>query len=307
MILLLLLLCAWPGAAAAQQAQPAPPVVDPSEAQVLLYAKAFEAFHAEDYPKAIELLRSALALGELNLLYLNLGRAYFRNGQCVEAEDAYAKALKAPQSSSVPAEQIKAKLSTFRTDLDKGCPGTLKMVCQPEGIMVSVDEQPAQVCQDLKLAAGFHKLEASLGEASQMQVVKVEPRETSTVNFTMGMAEVMGQDGGPSPWPWVVAGTGAAVLGAGLVMDLVLLGPANDDLRQGVLDGEGNLDALRSDAQTLRSAVLGTYLTGALLTVAGGVWLWLDGGGQEQAEPAGAGLELWLDPQRAGVQWRGRW
>src|SRR5262245_40352957 len=98
---------------------------EPTEAQSELYHRAHAAFEAGDYATATSLLRSALELGELNILYLSLGRALYRDHRCREADDAYLKALKAPAVSEPAPSDVAAKVETYRADLSKSCPGTL--------------------------------------------------------------------------------------------------------------------------------------------------------------------------------------
>src|SRR5690606_6756 len=68
----------------------------PTAAQVELYESAHRAFEADDHAGAIRLLQSALSLGELNILYVSLGRALYRAGRCEAADAAYERAVVAP-------------------------------------------------------------------------------------------------------------------------------------------------------------------------------------------------------------------
>ena len=103
-------------------------VVEPTEAQFKLYEEGAEAFREGQYRKAIDLFEASLHLGKLNITYLNLGRAYFKLGSCVDAAQAYDLALQAPQVSSPSAAQVLEKIQEYRADLS-GCPGQVIVTC----------------------------------------------------------------------------------------------------------------------------------------------------------------------------------
>ena len=81
-------LCA--GAANAQDSATA------SKAQRKLIEQGLKAHAAEDYASAIAHFRGANEGGELNIIWLNLGRALQKSGDCAGAKDAFARALTAP-------------------------------------------------------------------------------------------------------------------------------------------------------------------------------------------------------------------
>jgi tetratricopeptide (TPR) repeat protein len=288
-------------------AQEAPEVetVEPSPAQVQLYEKAFEAFHKEDYPRAIELFRSALALGELNLLYLNLGRAHFRAGQCAEAEAAFEEALTAPAVSNPPPKELAARLSTFRADLDRGCPGALALRCTPEGVQVRIDDQGEwRACERIEVPAGFHKVEARLGAARQERVVEVKARADAPVELVFDAAMMADAAPGAGPWPWVLVGSGAALLGGALFLDQVTLDDSIEAFEEAAEGGAADVGEKKEDAALLQGLVLATTVAGGLLVLGGGLW-WLLGG-EEEAAPT-AGVSPWLGPEGGGLQWQGSW
>ena len=95
--------------------------VVPTETQLQLFTQGSEAYQADDYEKAIKLFKASLLVGELNITYLNLGRAYFKLGQCKEAREAYAKVRKAPQVRQPPPESVLIRLNEYLVDLDEEC------------------------------------------------------------------------------------------------------------------------------------------------------------------------------------------
>lgn len=286
-------------AASPSEQEAAPPTVQPTDAQVQLYEKAFEAFQQEDFPKAIELLRSALTLGELNIIYLNLGRAYFRNGQCAEAEDTYAKARKAPQVAEPSPAEVQGKLDSFRKDLDKGCPGVLVVKCEPAGMQVRLDGGPPQACGELLVPVGFHKVEGEWEGRTAVEVVQIQPRGRAEVSLKVERRE------GASPWPWLVGGAGVVLLGASLGLDLAVVGPAVEDYERAIVMGSPDEDELRADAELWQQVTLGVGASGGALLLGGLGWLaygWLTG---EEVE--GQALAPWLTPNSAGASWGLAW
>ena len=83
------------------------PAAEPTPAQVELYQRANEAFARDEYENAIELLQSALALGDLNILHLSLGRTLFRDGRCAEAALHYERALVTPAVADPPGQGLR--------------------------------------------------------------------------------------------------------------------------------------------------------------------------------------------------------
>ena len=56
------------------EAQESNELREPTEAQIEMNAKAIEAVNQKDYAKAIKLFQASIALGELNITYLNMAR-----------------------------------------------------------------------------------------------------------------------------------------------------------------------------------------------------------------------------------------
>lgn len=103
------------------QSAPAQATVEPSNAQLELNNRAVKAIVAKDYPKAVRLFRSSLDLGELNITYVNMGRAYQYMGNCKDAEKAFDKALSAPAVAQPSADKIAAVIAKYRKELKESC------------------------------------------------------------------------------------------------------------------------------------------------------------------------------------------
>jgi hypothetical protein len=309
---LVALLTGGASAPGAQEIKPA--TVQPTDAQVQLYEKATEAYQAEDWPKTIELLRSSLALGELNVVYLNLGRALFRSGQCDQAEDAYAKALTAPRVEGLDVEDLKARIVEYRAELS-ACPGTLELVCNPPEMTVSIDGKVPVPCgQELLLAPGEHVLTASDGQLTAQTRVVVTSRQRQRVELDAApKAEAPPVERPTSLLVPIGVGTtlvGVGLLAGGVVVDQVVLDDTLTELEDAILAGdEAARKTARDDADGLQTTVLILYAAGGVVTL-GGVVLTtlglLDDGPAE--EPPAAHLAPWITPDgSAGVSWQGAW
>lgn len=119
LVLLCSLTIAVPGAQA--QSDDAQPTVEPSSAQLELNNRGVQAIVAKQYGTAVRLFRSSTDLGELNITYVNMGRAYQYMGECENAEDAYAKALNAPAVASPSPDKIAAVIKRYRAELKESC------------------------------------------------------------------------------------------------------------------------------------------------------------------------------------------
>ncbi|MEO1273032.1 MAG: tetratricopeptide repeat protein [Myxococcota bacterium] len=154
----------------------------PTEAQVQLYSKALDAIANNNFEEAIDLLKSSLALGELNIIYLNLGRAYFRNGQCNEAEKAFDKVASAPKVAEPSPDVIGQTLDEFRAELTQ-CPGTVVVTCKPASLTVSIDGSAPVACSEspFVVAPGEHTITGADGELRAEARVAVESRKPTSV------------------------------------------------------------------------------------------------------------------------------
>jgi Tfp pilus assembly protein PilF len=103
-------------------AQAPPEYANPSEHQLTLNDDAVRAIIKGDYAGAVALLEEARSLGELNVTYLNLGRAYQKLEQCQKARDAFERALEAPPVKQPPPAFIKKKVAEYSAELDEECP-----------------------------------------------------------------------------------------------------------------------------------------------------------------------------------------
>ncbi|WP_168210802.1 tetratricopeptide repeat protein [Persicimonas caeni] len=121
----LLLLSSAPTTAFAQTKAFAPQderqIASPTEEQHRLNNEAARAIGEGDYTKAVSYLQEALYIGELNITYLNLGRAYQYMGRCEKARETLQKVFDAPALERPKPEFIDAKAREFLAELDESC------------------------------------------------------------------------------------------------------------------------------------------------------------------------------------------
>lgn len=126
-VVLFAMLCV-PGVASAQDDGAAPgdgqantQFANPTAEQRRLNDEAARAIGLEDYTKAISFLEEALYIGELNVTYLNLGRAYQYMGKCEKAREALEAVAGAPAVRKPSPKFIAAKAREFLEELDETC------------------------------------------------------------------------------------------------------------------------------------------------------------------------------------------
>ncbi|PJB33787.1 MAG: hypothetical protein CO108_30070 [Deltaproteobacteria bacterium CG_4_9_14_3_um_filter_63_12] len=158
-----------------------------SEAQGQLNAEGIQAMQAEDWVKAIRLFTSANDLAELNLTYLNLGRALTRAGRCEEAIVAYDKVLDTPKVREPSPDLVEKKLNDYRVELAKLCPGKIAISCTPPEMLISIDKAAAVPCpkDPITLEAGQHSVDGDANGKKLSLKVTVAPIATTDVQLAL--------------------------------------------------------------------------------------------------------------------------
>ncbi|MFP4596685.1 MAG: tetratricopeptide repeat protein [Persicimonas sp.] len=105
---------------------------EPSGDQVRLNQAAVEAIVAEDFEKAAKLLESSLELGEHNVTWLNLGRAYQKLGRCKDAKNAYLSAVSAPAVKEPSPKLVNAKAEQYLEEVEESCEESKKLAAADE-------------------------------------------------------------------------------------------------------------------------------------------------------------------------------
>lgn len=271
-----------PRAVVAQPAGAEP--IEPTRIQTELYRRAFDAFGSRDYSRAIDLLRSALALGDRNIFHLSLGRALFHAGRCAEADEELDRTLSAPAVAEPPAEEVARRVAAYRQDLRRACPGSVVVSCEPASIRARIDDGPPARCgEPMSLPPGEHVIHGQLDGRTVTQRVTVEPMGRSTVVLRIEAApQLVPMHVPPSTmpalrrWGWILTVNGATVLGATAVVDVAVLGSEIDGFRRAVRDGQVVAGSLKERIDVIQALVIGAYAVGGVLLAAGGVLLFAD-------------------------------
>jgi hypothetical protein len=220
----------------AQQPEDDRELAQPSEREAALNEEAVRAIIDQDYGKAVALLEESRAMGESNVLYLNLGRAYQGLGRCDKAQEMLARVSSAPVVEEPAPEVVEKKAAEFIAELDANCER----------------DEPAEAVDD----------DPSSGEAA------AAPGQADTPSQAASSGE-------SNIWAWTAIGTGAALGGAALGLEL-WAGSKRDSI-----GGEGGQTAnvtyaeaqdIESSANTLSTTALGLAVAGS---VSAGVGLYL--------------------------------
>lgn len=166
-----------------------------SDKEQELNDRAVSAIIKKDYPRAIALLEESLELGESNIVYLNLGRAYQKIGNCEKARAAYQKVFDAPIVRDPSPQFIDQKAEKYLAELDEECPAE-KEAPASDG-KGDDDGEPTAADTD----------ETSDTQASQQKLDEPpEPEETGGWKTGVG---------------WAAVGTGVALIGGGVGLHFV--------------------------------------------------------------------------------------
>ncbi|OIP31441.1 MAG: hypothetical protein AUK47_22460 [Deltaproteobacteria bacterium CG2_30_63_29] len=256
---------------------------DISKKQKKLNEKAVEQMMNGNYDDAVSLLEQSLAIGELNITYLNLGRAYAKAGRCQEALVAYDRMAVAPRVKSPSPDELYKVLVTYRDDLKLDCPGKVVIRCRPTEILVGVDGGNLETCPDqvFDLEPGEHIF---YGEVEG--VGSVERTETvigmTTIYVDLVLDRPIQQVVAPqevqkpqesSALPtlgWGALGLGGGLLIAGLVTDLAVISPLVEEFDSAKKSFDSvRASALKDSIDTQQSINTAVFITGATFLAVG--------------------------------------
>lgn len=136
-----------PNEAVAQESVEEYAATEPTAEQVKLNEAAVEAMLAEEYDKAVRLLQASLDLGELNVTYLNLGRAYQKLGECDASRKALLSVVTAPAVEQPPPRIVDAKADEYLAELDAECdfgPTTAEAPAPADALSATAATAPPQ-------------------------------------------------------------------------------------------------------------------------------------------------------------------
>lgn len=258
----------------------------PEEVQRRLNQEGLEALESGEPERAAALFREALDVGELDLLYLNLGRALQRAGVCEEADAMFTRVDSAPALGAPTHEELVDTADEYRRELRASCDGVIVVACAPADLELEVDGVRQECDSELTVSAGERVL-----------VGRYQGRETTVVATVKGMDRMdvsvsvplvaEGDDGDRVVVGWTLMGIGVASLATGVVFSFLtnqtnadIAAEANDPTL-GTFDAD-RADALREDAGTYGIVQLVTYGLGVALVGTGGTLLvWGDDEGAQ--------------------------
>lgn len=299
--------------------------VTQNQAQLSLYKEALGEMEKGNYPRAVELLQAALLIGEVNIVYLSLGRAHQKGGECRPAEEAFKKALGAPVVADPPADKVKAKVEQFRAELRQGCPGAVQVTCVNPDTLLLIDGKPLTCGALMDLAPGEYTLSASLEGQSLQQPLRLEALQTTTFSVTLDAQKKVAQpdpikDPGPQDpktldpgprslvLPITLGAVGGGLLVGGLVFG-ALVQETNDDLSSLLNDPSATraqADELTDEGTVWQTLQFASYGLGLVSLGASAYFLLFSDG---STEPTSTGVVLqgpWVAPEGAGWSLQGR-
>jgi tetratricopeptide (TPR) repeat protein len=270
------------------------------------YEQGAQAYASGHFKDAVDLFLAADRLSPSAPLSFNIARAYEKLGDDSGALRWYRDYLRRSPNAANAAD-VKALVERFEGRLAAKGVQQLTVLSQPAGATVNIDDIPVGVTPGtFDLAPGRHRVVLMLrGHTDATSEVDLAPDRAQDVSFRLAPAAV-GTPGPSAPdpaptapappaspgpaappppaaerrglgiWPWVVLGTGGAVLGGALVFELLREGAERDAERDTTQIGyKDKLDTMESRRTTAR--ILAGV--GGTLIVVGGVMLVLDLGG----------------------------
>lgn len=279
-----------------------------------------------NHDKAIAAFEALLAENEVNVLYLNLGRAHAKAGHCQEADAAYRKVATAPILRNPSPQEVNKLLEKYRQELTTTCPGTVIVVCQPADMQLQIDEGALTPCtgKGIPVEAGRHTLTGVVGKRKVTQKLLVEGMKTVTVNLSMALSEtppppkedprVTPRDEmGTSPLliaGIVTSGVGVLTLLGALGYDQIVLAEDFTDFEAAAERGDQpRYDELRESLTSGQTFTLVLVGAGSLLVVGGAVMSVIGlVPGETPPQPGATTSRLapWVGPGEAGIGWTGR-
>lgn len=174
---------------------------DMSNEQVMLNDQAAEAQQKGDYAKAEQLFLAMQAIQELDIIYMNLGRTYSKEGKCLEAADAYSHVSSAPHYSGFDRDMIRDTTAKFKADLDKQCSAKIVMSCNPADMTVQIDGGREMPCstKPLTLTPGRHSFYGKTSYGFNTVVVEGVANQTVEAKIEVIDYETIAVEAGVSP------------------------------------------------------------------------------------------------------------
>ncbi len=119
--------------------------VEATSEQLRLNEQAVEAMVAGNPGRAVALLTEAQRLGELNILALNLGRAYHAAGNCERARQVLESVPELPAVERPAAERVNERAAEYLADVDETCEDEVEIAVEVKEEDQPVVEEPPVV------------------------------------------------------------------------------------------------------------------------------------------------------------------
>lgn len=272
----------------------------PVAGQLDLVRQGVAASDEGDYAQAIRYYDAAMALGELNIIHLNLGRARQKQGRCFEAEASFARALGAPAVRKPSPTKVREAIESHREEMRSTCPGALTVQCIPLDARLIVGERAAGCGERLELPAGLVRIQGEAGGVRTERTVEVEALKEHSVLIEVeahsdqgaSTREVLG-------WSLVALGGALTVTGVGLGLRVAGINRELDAIAESnEIDGQSTED-LVSTGQSLQTLEFIGLGVGASAAAIGAVMLLL---GEGEPDRTGA-LQIapWVLPDGGGL------
>lgn len=261
-----------------------------TEAQQTLNDEGVRAMIEGDFAGAVALLERSVRMGENNVTFLNLGRAYQKLGNCDEAREALVLAKTAPAVEDPPESEVTARAEEFLEELDEQCGEEPP----PEDVgAVEIDEPEPK---DADENGESEPAETAEDEQSNQTEEPSDPLQPPRNNNTRTLGIV-------------TLGPGVALIGTGVALHFIAQGKRNQVTNpeqtneQGVVSPtQAEAYALRDSANTLDTVGLGMVIGGGVLSALGTYFLLKKSSG----EAGTAGLSVGTTADGVSVMFGGR-
>ncbi len=181
------------------------------DTQMELNSQALDAATAGDHATAVRLLRSSLALGELNVTWLNLGRVHQLAGDCQEAREAFDRVANSLAVVEPPRSRVLSARDRYVLELEASCGGVLIVHCSPAAIQIDVGGKRIRCEQPTNVIAGSWRVGGRLGGKTVERQVVVRRGQTLELDLTIARTAGGEETGADTPINrWFVAGWTAA-------------------------------------------------------------------------------------------------
>lgn len=235
----------------------------------------------QNYQRATEIFEEVLRQQPSQAAYLYIVESLIGQHQCQGAFVALEEAPEMPPTSALSPVEFSRKSEDLRQAFGDVCGEPVQVTCKPAQMTLFIDGGAPQVCspRPIFLKEGKHTLTANLASGTDAPALTVTRNLTvvkgaaNRVQIDLSQDEALGELGW---WGIGTAATGAVVLGTALVLDLALIGPAQDDFDQdnqtfrdlqGLRDQRNRIETLQLTNTVLLATGGAMVLTGAgLLT-----------------------------------------